>query len=289
MLLVTLFDVHERPALDEPLLIVSLEGWIDAGLGAEAARDTLLTELDTTLVADFDTDALLDYRARRPVLELSDGVNMGLRWQTIELHATQDLDGKDLLLLVGVEPDHAWKSFAAQVTELAVSFGTRLMCGLGAYPATVPHTRPTLLSVTATSPDLAAATGLVRGSLDVPAGIEAVLERSLLEAGIPAAGLWAQVPHYISAMRYPSASLALLETLERVGGVRLPKADLVDEAVQTRERIDGWIADNSEHLQMIRELEEHADQFRIQGGERLPSGDELAAELQRFLREQGGT
>ncbi|HUW01452.1 MAG TPA: PAC2 family protein [Acidimicrobiales bacterium] len=283
----TLYDLTKRPDLDHPVLIVALEGWIDAGAGAETARDILLDQLDTRLVATFDTDTLLDYRARRPIMHLHDGVNTGLTWSSIELHAATDRSGNDLLILAGVEPDHAWKQFCREVVDLAVELGARLLCGIGAYPAAVPHTRPTMLSATASDDDLAAAVGLIRGSIDVPAGVEAALEEECKRVGLPAVGLWAQVPHYASAMSFPGASLALLEGLERVAQLEFAHGDLVSETATTKTRLDSLVADSEEHLEMVRQLEAHADQLRADGGDRLPSGDELAAELQRFLREQG--
>ena len=283
----TLYDLTKRPDLDHPVLIVALEGWIDAGAGAEKARDILLDQLDTRLVATFDTDTLLDYRARRPIMHLHDGVNTGLTWSSIELHAATDRSGNDLLILAGVEPDHAWKQFCREVVDLAVELGARLLCGIGAYPAAVPHTRPTMLSATASDDDLAEAVGLIRGSIDVPAGVEAALEEECKRVGLPAVGLWAQVPHYASAMSFPGASLALLEGLERVAQLEFAHGDLVSETATTKTRLDSLVADSEEHLEMVRQLEAHADQLRADGGDRLPSGDELAAELQRFLREQG--
>jgi len=284
---VTLYDLTKRPDLDHPVLIVALEGWIDAGAGAETARDILFDQLDTRLVATFDTDTLLDYRARRPIMHLHDGVNTGLTWSSIELHAATDRSGNDLLILAGVEPDHAWKQFCREVVDLAVELGARLLCGIGAYPAAVPHTRPTMLSATASDDDLAEAVGLIRGSIDVPAGVEAALEEECKRVGLPAVGLWAQVPHYASAMSFPGASLALLEGLERVAQLEFAHGDLVSETATTKTRLDSLVADSEEHLEMVRQLEAHADQLRADGGDRLPSGDELAAELQRFLREQG--
>lgn len=283
----TLYDLTKRPDLDHPVLIVALEGWIDAGAGAETARDILFDQLDTRLVATFDTDTLLDYRARRPIMHLHDGVNTGLTWSSIELHAATDRSGNDLLILAGVEPDHAWKQFCREVVDLAVELGARLLCGIGAYPAAVPHTRPTMLSATASDDDLAEAVGLIRGSIDVPAGVEAALEEECKRVGLPAVGLWAQVPHYASAMSFPGASLALLEGLERVAQLEFAHGDLVSETATTKTRLDSLVADSEEHLEMVRQLEAHADQLRADGGDRLPSGDELAAELQRFLREQG--
>lgn len=285
-----LYELHDRPALDAPVLVLGLEGWIDAGYAASTAAGTLLTGLDTFPVATFDTDALLDHRARRPIMRLVDGVNTGLTWPTLELRAATDLEGNDLLLLVGSEPDHSWRAFADAALGLAADFGTRMVVGLGAYPATVPHTRPVLLSVTATTPELAEASGLLRGSLDVPAGVQAVLERRSHELGLPALGLWAQIPHYVAGdpLNYQAGTLALLHTLERIAGLSLPTGTLAAEAEQTRKRLDAAVASNPEHLAMVEALEaRHDEMVESTTGSPFPSADELAAEVEQFLRDQG--
>ena len=288
-----LYELHDRPSLDQPVLVVVLEGWIDAGFAAGRAMQTLLNELDTYPVASFDADALLDHRARRPVMHLVEGVNTGLSWPGIELRAGTDSAGNDLLLLVGAEPDHAWRQFIEAVLELAELFDVRMLVGLGAYPATVPHTRPVTMSVTAATEELAAVSGLLRGTLDVPAGVQAALEYRFGEAGIAAVGLWSQVPHYVSGdlTPYPAAALALVERLARTAGLSLPTGSLAGDAERTRNRIDAAVAANAEHLAMLRTLEQTHD-AQAQAGPDLPpaipSADELPAEVERFLRDQGG-
>ncbi len=281
------YELHQRPHLDAPLLVMALEGWIDAGYAAANAMTTLISELGTDPVATFDADELLDHRARRPILHLLDGVNSSLSWPGIELRSGTDRDGNHLLFLVGAEPDHSWRAFSLAVIDLAQQFGVRMVVGLGAYPAAVPHTRPTLLSCTANREDLAARWPFLRGTLDVPAGVQAAIERFAADADLPAIGLWAQVPHYTSAMAFPAASLALLENLARVGDLDLPTGDLAEEATDARRRLDEIVAANPEHTQMVQALESEAD--AAPNTTMLPSGDELAAELERYLREQGDT
>ena len=291
----SLYQLHERPDLDSPVLLVVLDGWIDAGGAAARAVQAILAQHDTTHVATFDADALLDFRARRPILHLVDGVNTGLTWSTTELHATQSPNGTDVLLLTGVEPDHAWNAFADAVLGLAVELGCGMQVGLGAYPAAAPHTRPVQLSATASTDELAARVGLVRGTVDVPAGIEAVLEQRFAGMGLPAVGVWAQVPHYAAGMPYPAAAARLIEGLNLVAGTDFSADLLTDDIVDMRTRIDELVEPNPQHAAMIRQLE-HAydesleamgrDDSALDGGD-LPSGDELAEELQRFLREQG--
>lgn len=288
-----LYTHHEHPPLDYPVVVMMLEGWIDAGYAASTAGQTLVDGLDTFPVATFDTDELLDHRARRPIMHLVDGVNTGLTWPRLELLGASDLDGNDLLLLVGSEPDHRWHSFAEAVFELIGAYSPRILVGLGAYPAAVPHSRPVTLSVTASSDPLAAASGLLRGTLDVPAGIHAVMEVEAAARGLDALGLWAQVPHYVSGdvSPYPAASLALLEQLQAVAGVRFPTGDLPAEADRVRHRIDAAVSGNPEHQAMLRQLEDRHDQQVGQLGDipdlsDLPSADEIAADFEEFLREQ---
>jgi predicted ATP-grasp superfamily ATP-dependent carboligase len=176
------------------------------------------------------------------------------------------------------------------VAELAGRYDVRLVVGLGAFPAPAPHTRPARLASTATTEELARTVGYVPGQLDVPAGVQAALERRFAELGIPAVGLWARVPHYASAMPYPEASAALLDGLAEVAGIAVDTADLRDAAATTASRLDELIANSEEHIAMVRQLEAQVDaESVVSGGFRdLPSGDEIAAELERFLRRREG-
>jgi predicted ATP-grasp superfamily ATP-dependent carboligase len=282
-----LYELHTRPDLVDPVLVVALEGWIDAGFGAGRAVEVLVGQTEGTHIATFDADTLLDFRARRPTMHLIDGVNTGLTWSTTELHALRSDNGTDVLLLTGVEPDHAWHRFADAVTDLALDLGVRMQMGFGAFPSGVPHTRPVSLSATASSDDLAASLGFMRGTIEVPAGVEAVIEQRIAAAGLPAVGVWAQVPHYTATMRYPAASARLIEALNQLAGTDFGIGDLPEEITETRDRIDSLIADNPEHVAMLRQLEQQADESTQAQITDLPSGDDLAEELQQFLREQG--
>jgi proteasome assembly chaperone (PAC2) family protein len=288
----SLFRLLERPDLESPVLVVVLDGWIDAGLGAQQARACIEEQIDPVLVADFDTDTLLDHRARRPTMQLVDGVHAGLEWPAIELKAATDGAGNEFLFLVGAEPDHQWRAFSEAVGDLAMEFGVRLVAGLGAYPLPVPHTRPPALASTATSRELAELVGRVGGTVAVPAGVQAAIESRCGEIGLPAVGLWAQVPHYVAAMPYPAAAIALIEGLRRVAGLELEPRGLDELTKAARARIDELVAQNEEHVQMVAQLEAQADAEADGLGAAgslgpLPSGDELAAELERYLREQG--
>lgn len=281
----TLYAMVDRPDLESPVLIMVLKGWIDAGLGADGAAEVLINHLDRQTVARFDADALLDWRARRPAMRLVDGVNTQLTWEETELSWTKDGSGNDLLLLLGNEPDHAWLAFSEQVVDLALDLGTRMVVGLGAYPTPVPHTRPPLLAASASSADLAE--GLLQNSVEVPSGVQGMIERRAALRGLPALGLWAQVPHYVAAMPYPAASLALLQGTNRITGLDLPIADLAERADASRRRINDLISQNPEHAAMLEQLEAQAEHQATSTELSATSGDELAAELERFLREQG--
>jgi proteasome assembly chaperone (PAC2) family protein len=285
-----LYELIERPELDEPMLVLALEGWIDAGLAAASAAELLCDQLDTVTVARFSTDDLLDYRARRPVAHLTDGVLRGLTWPEIELRAATDGAGNEMLLLVGAEPDRLWHRFTDEVVTLALDFGARMCVGLGAYPFAAPHTRSPRVACTASTPSLAEGTFL-RASLDFPGGIQAAIEQGCDERGIPAVGLWAQIPHYVPAnMPFPAGSVALVESLSQLGNLELPLGDLTARAEATRNRLDELIAQNPEHVEMLRQLEAAWERSEprqpTMGISDLPSGDELVAELEEYLRDQ---
>jgi hypothetical protein len=278
--------------LSRPVLVVSLEGWVDAGLGASAAIAELLASSPTTEVASFDTELLIDQRARRPIARLEDGVTTGLTWPTITVVAGSDRVGADVLYLTGPEPDFRWPTFIADVVSLVQSLGVRTVVGLGAFPAPTPHTRPVRLASTVPpqSADLAGRVGSVHGTLEVPAGVQAALEVALGEAGVPVIGLWARVPHYVSAMPYPEASAALIEGLCAVTGAVLDSSSLRLAGEASRRQVDELIGSNPEHLDMVRRLETAIDSEEVNplglDGE-VPSGDEIAAELEQFLKNEG--
>jgi predicted ATP-grasp superfamily ATP-dependent carboligase len=287
---VSLYELIERPELDTPVLIVALEGWIDAGLGAATAAEVLLDALETETVARFDTDALLDYRARRPTVHMVQGVQKGLIWPSLELSAAVDENGNEMLLLVGAEPDRLWHGFVDEVVQLALDFDVRMCVGLGAYPAPAPHTRTARMACSASTPSLAEA-GFMRATLDFPGGAQAAIEQGCNTRGIPSTGLWAQVPHYAAGMHYPAASIGLIEGLGRLAELSLPVGDLPSQAEITRVRLDELISQNPEHQAMLQQLEaayERLEDVGPLGDITLPTGDELAAELERFLREQQG-
>lgn len=282
----------QLPDLKQPTLIIQLQGWIDASGAAAAAAEHIIDQVHATSLIEFDPDTFIDYRARRPTMELRDGVNTRIVWSVPEILVGADANGRDVLILTGPEPDVAWRHFAATVAALATQLGVVTAIGLGAYPYGAPHTRAT--GLTATTPDAAVSErlGFRRNTLDAPAGVQAILEHSLTNAGVTAMGLWAQIPHYVASMAYPAASATLIEAVCLESGLSIDTSTLRREAGVQRERLDQLVAGNPEHVEMLSKLEMAYDE--VHGGSTsvpdatipLPTVDELAAEVEQFLRDQ---
>ena len=274
------------PVLNEPVLVIGLEGWIDAGLGASTAMSTLLSTIPTEVLATFDTEYFIDQRARRPVVRIIDGVTTELTWPEIQLRYGRDGDGADMLFLVGPEPDFHWSDFVDVVTDSAGRFDVRLTVGLGSFPAPTPHTRPVRVIGTAPaqSAHLLSVVGTMAGEIEVPAGISAALELGFAEVDMDVITIWARVPHYVASMSYPQAAAALIDGLARISGLTLDASELRASAEEVRQRVDDLITNNPDHGSMVEQLEQAADADEEHPVEELPSGDELAAELGRFLR-----
>jgi hypothetical protein len=287
------YESHHSPVLDSPVLVVALEGWVDAGLGAANALAAITESSPMVDLVTFDPDHFIDMRARRPIVRIIDGVTTELQWPRTQIRHGHDQAGSDVLFLVGPEPDYHWHEFVADVVQLALRYGVRLAVGLGAFPAPAPHTRPVRLAATAPpgSAEMVGRVGVVQGELDVPAGVLSALELGLDEAHIPTVSLWARVPHYVSAMPFPMASAVLVEGLSSVSGLALDPTELRAAGDRMRSQVDELIASNPEHVAMVQKLEAAIDasEGNPLGLEEVPSADELAAELERFLRGEEGS
>lgn len=285
------------PDLEKSLLVVMLSGWIDASAAAASAMETLISETAAKPLLTFDADTFIDYRARRPTMELRDGVNTKLNWSAPELLLGSDCNGKPVLLLTGPEPDNRWQKFTEVVSQLAVALDVRRMLGIGAYPIATPHTRAVQVSCSSPSREIIATLPYIKSSVDVPAGMEAALEHALAVRSIGAIGLWAQVPHYVASMPYPAASAALLEAVCESGDITIDSSNMRQQAALQRERLDQLVIANPEHASMLTQLEQAFDESHSGngtlttgfGGAPLPSGDEIAAELEQFLKQHPGT
>ncbi|HEX6399243.1 MAG TPA: PAC2 family protein [Actinomycetota bacterium] len=268
------------PPLVAPVLVAAFDGWIDAA-GAATACANHLAE-DGEVLASFDIDALNDYRARRPVLDVVDGVLTRMQWPDISLRHVK-VGGRDLLVLVGPEPDYKWKQLGNDVMELALRLGVIEWISLGAIPAAVPHTRAVPVLATA-SPDAVLRDGELQGPggiLRVPAAALSAVELTVSGAGIPSIGYYAQVPHYVGTATYAPATLALLQHVERRLGLTIPLGSLGDDAIAQRQQLDAAIAEDDDSREYLSRLESLASE------ERMPSGDEIASEIERYLRQAG--
>lgn len=285
-----LYQLHPYRWLESPVLVLATESWVDAGLGARGAIAQILETVPTEVLATFDADELIDFRARRPTARISDGVLNAMNWPEIQLRAGQDAAGNDVLVLLGPEPDIAWHAFVRAVVGLATQLGVRLVVGVGAFAAPVPHTRPVRLTAIATEAELAAQVGAVPGTIEVPAGVQTALQEGFAAADIPAIGVWARVPNYLGAMPYPAASVALVEALTAVAGLEFDTGELRAAADNLSPQIDDIIAQSEEHQELVHRLEAAFDGEVVTPPDfsGLPSGDELAAELERFLRGEQG-
>lgn len=273
--------MDEPVDLIAPSLVAAFDGWVDSGSAATTALGTLVT--DARVVARFEADRLFDYRARRPTLDILDGRLTEIVWPELVLRGTR-VGERDLLILTGAEPDYRWREFADSIVELVRQLGVIEWISLGAIPAAVPHTRSVPILGTASEP------GLLRGGikpgplgrLRVPSALVSVLELEVSRTGIPALGYFAQVPHYVSGP-YPGAALALLRSLGRHLGLDLPEGDLPDESRQLRTHLDSLATGDATTRGYVERLESMVDE------ERLPEGDDLIEEIERFLRDGGTT
>ncbi|HSK93761.1 MAG TPA: PAC2 family protein [Candidatus Angelobacter sp.] len=272
----TLYELTDRSPLDAPVLIAALEGWVDAGAAGTAAAEQIAEGGRT--VATFDADAIFDYRARRPTLDILDGRPTHLAWPTLRVVAARAGE-RDLLVLTGPEPDYRWRELADSMVALVRELGVASWVSLGAIPAAVPHTRPVPVLATA-SEDGLLPDGIRQGPdgrLTVPSAALSVFELTAANAGIPAVGLFAQVPHYVSGA-YPTASIALLNALGRHLGVDFPVGQLATRALERRGLLDAAAASDESTKAHVERLERIADESG------LPAGDELIADIERFLR-----
>lgn len=279
--LVALYRLTEPKDLVAPTMIAAFDGWVDAGAAATTAAAQVGVGGD--LVATFEGDLLFDYRARRPTLEIRDGRMASLTWRELTIRRSR-IGERDLLVLTGVEPDFRWREFCDAVLDIASRLGVAQWISLGAIPAAVPHTRA--VPIMGTESEAGLLRGNVRpgpeGLLRVPAAALSVLEMMMARSGTTAVGYFAQVPHYVSGP-YPVAALALLRALEQHVGVSIPAGTLEDEARQLGTHLDSLAKGDETTRAYVERLEAMVDE------ERLPAGDELISEIERFLRETGSS
>ena len=276
------------------VLVHDLAGEFDAARAGALAGAHLLAALPHRVIARFDVDSLVDYRAHRPRMTFDGDRYSGYVAPEILLYALEDDAGTPFLLLHGAEPDFAWERFVGTVVDLVGRLGVTSVVALQAIPMPVPHTRPVTVTAHATRRQLIESYPVYWGEMQIPASVGALLELRLGEAGVDALGFAAHVPHYLAQATYPAASLTLLEHLGTVTGLHLPTESLREAAESHRTEVDEQIARSPENTAVVAALEQQFDSFTaareenglLGSGGAMPSGEEIASEFERFLADR---
>jgi proteasome assembly chaperone (PAC2) family protein len=282
--------VYERPTLDRPVLIAAFRGWNDGGQAASLAAGYLARTWGGRKFADIDPELFVDFQATRPSVTLDEGRTRRIEWpENVFFRARISGTERDVVLLIGVEPNYRWRTFTELVSELATDLGVSLVVTLGALLADVPHTRPAPVTGAATDPKLVDELGLQLSRYEGPTGIVGVLGDACRRAGIPSVSLWAAVPHYVSLAPSPRAARALCDRLAGILDVSIDVTELAEAEDAYIEQVSRAVASDDETAAYVAELEQRADSLDwLEESGELPSGEALAAEIARFLREREG-
>jgi len=276
--------IHERPDLERPILITAFRGWNDGGQGASLAAGYLARLWDAQLIADVDPEDFFDFQATRPHVKLVEGLTRQIDWpETSFYRARPEGFDRDVVLLLGIEPNLRWRAYTRLIVDFAGELGVELVVSLGSLLADVPHTRPAPVTGSASDPDLVERLGLQASRYEGPTGIVGVLHDACRRASVPSVSLWAAVPHYVSLTPSPRAALALCERLGSLLDTRIDVQELEEAADGYVDQVSRAVATDADTQAYVDELESRADE--IDEAE-LPSGEALAAELTRFLRER---
>jgi predicted ATP-grasp superfamily ATP-dependent carboligase len=281
---------ERRPdSLRAPALVCAFKGWNDAGEAATSAVGFMGAALDASRFATIDAEDYVDFQATRPLVKLVDGRTRKVEWPEWEIYeARVPLAPRDLLILTGPEPSYRWRDFCGRVVELAEALGVQLVVTLGALLADVPHSRPVSVSAYASDPALVERLSLQAPTYEGPTGIVGVLQSACAEAGMPAASLWAAVPHYVAVAPNPKGALAILRRLESLVGVTVDASDLETAAVDYERQVSRAVELDPEVQAFVERLERAADAEETPTDlSQIPSGDVLAREFQRFLKQRG--
>jgi predicted ATP-grasp superfamily ATP-dependent carboligase len=276
--------IRRRPDLERPILVGAFRGWNDGGQGASLAAGYLARMWDAQEIADVDPEEFFDFQATRPHVKLVDGLTRQIDWpETTFYSARPEGFDRDIVLLLGIEPNLRWRAFTDMVVGYAEELGVELVVTLGSLLADIPHTRPAPVTGSASDQELVERLGLQASRYEGPTGIVGVLHDACKRHGLPSASLWAAVPHYVSLTPSPRAALALLERLSSMLEVDIDLAELREASEGYAEQVSRAVAADSDTQAYVEELERRADEI---DEEDLPSGEALAAELTRFLRER---
>jgi proteasome assembly chaperone (PAC2) family protein len=278
---------HRPDGLRAPALVCAFKGWNDAADAASTAITAVAGALGATRFATIDPEDFYDFQATRPRIKLVEGRTREIVWPEVELfEARIPRAPRDLILLTGSEPSFRWRSFTQLIVELVEALGAQLVVTLGALLADVPHTRSVSVSGLASDPALVARLGLTASSYEGPTGIVGVLHTACQQAGLPSASLWAAVPHYIAAAPNPKAALALVRKLEGLVGVAVDASGLEAAAADYERQVSLAVQSDPDIQAFVERLEQAAGDEEADQPGSLPSGDTIARDLQRFLRQR---
>ena len=282
------------PTLERPVLIVAFQGWNDGGQAATLAAGYLARLWGARKFADIDPELFVDFQATRPRVSLTDGSTRKIEWpENVFYRARIPGTNRDAVILVGVEPNYRWRTFTDLVADLVRDLGIEMVVTFGALLADVPHTRPAPVTGAASDPKLVDELGLQLSRYEGPTGIVGVILDACRREGIPSVSLWAAVPHYVSLAPSPRAARALCERLAGMLGIGIEVGELAEAETSYVEQVSEAVASDADTQAYVEELEQRADSLDwLEESGDLPSGEALAAEIARYLRERdanGGT
>jgi predicted ATP-grasp superfamily ATP-dependent carboligase len=278
-----------RPdGLRAPALVCAFQGWNDAGDAASSAVSFLASALHASRFARVESEEFFDFQANRPCIRFTDSRKREIVWPGVEVfEARAPKAPRDLVLVQGVEPSMRWRAFCTQVIDLAEALGVQLVVSLGALLGDIPHSRPVALTGHASDPSLVERLEMHSSSYEGPTGIVGVLHTACVEAGLPSASLWASVPHYVAAASNPKAALALVRSAERLVGVSVDVSTLESAAADYERQVGLAVQSDPDIQAFVERLEQAAESEQEASPSDVPSGDVLAREFQRFLRQRG--
>lgn len=279
-----MIDVRDVPELNDPIVIAAFEGWNDAGESATRAVEHLVHVWGAEVMAVMDPEDYYDFQVNRPRVGMVEGRRQ-LTWPTTRVLLARDTPlGRDVILVLGIEPSIRWRSYVSEIMSLAVDHEATLLITLGALLADVPHSRPIPVSVTSEDPDLRESHDVERSTYEGPSGIVGVLMDQAHQADLPGLSVWAAVPHYAGGPPSPKATLALVSRLEEVLGCVIDEGDLTEESRAWEHGVDELAASDDEVAEYVESLEEAQDTAELPEA----SGDAIAREFEKYLRRRGG-
>ena len=269
-------------------MVCAFQGWNDAGDAASSAVSFLSSSLEARRFARIDSEEFYDFQANRPSVQFNDANEREIVWPTVEVfEARAPRAPRDIVLVQGVEPSLRWRAFCGHMVDLAEALGVQVVVTLGALLGDVPHTRPVNISGHASDPSLMERLGMQGSTYEGPTGIVGVLHTACAQAGLPSASLWAGVPHYVAAAANPKAALALVRRVEGLIGVSVDVSELESAAADYERQVGLAVQSDPDIQAFVERLEQAAENDEDVSDEDVPSGDAIAREFQRFLRQRG--